>query len=89
MVFKLRVRPARFPFGQALDEVLVVDVVLGSPVLFGTVVGGGVDGTTLESAVGVESGGVVDGAMLESTVVAALLSECGAVVLSVGTDLSA
>ena len=82
-------RPALFPFGQALDELLVVDVVLGSAVLFGADVGGRVDGTTLESAVGVESGGVVGGAMLESTVMAALLSECGAVVLSVGTDLSA
>lgn len=89
IVFELRVRPARFPFGQALDEELVVDVVLGLAVLLGAVVGGEVEGATLGSAVGVEPGGVVEGPTLDSTVVAALLSECGAAVLSVGADLSA
>jgi hypothetical protein len=89
IVLDLRVRPARFPFGHALDEELVVDVVLGFAVLLGSVVGGGVEGATLESIVGEESGGVVDGATLESTVEPASFSERGAVVCSVGADLSA
>ena len=84
MTLRTRVRPARLPFGQALDEELVVDVVLGFAVLLGSVVGGGVEGATLESIVGEELGGVVDGTTLESTVEPASLSECGAVVCSVG-----
>jgi hypothetical protein len=84
IVLSLRLRPARFSFGQALDEELEVDVVLGFAVLLGSVVGGGVEGATLESIVGEESGGVVEGTTLESTVEPASLSECGAVVCSVG-----
>jgi hypothetical protein len=67
-VFDFRLRPARFPFGQALDEGSGLDVVLGCAVLSGAVVGGGVEGATLGSTVGAELGGEMVGVTLESTV---------------------
>jgi hypothetical protein len=68
IVLNLRLRPARFPLGQALDEGSGLDVVLGCAVLSGTVVGGGVEGATLGSTVGAELGGEMVGVTLESTV---------------------
>jgi hypothetical protein len=56
MTFDWRTRPARFPCGHVLDDEVGLDVVLGSPVLLGAVVGGGVEGATLGSIVGAELG---------------------------------
>lgn len=97
IVFDLRFRPARFLFGHALLEELGPDVVLGLGALVGAEVGGGVEGTALESIVepaslfgtGAEVGGGMEGAVLGSKEEPASLSEVGAVVLAVGSGFSA
>jgi hypothetical protein len=86
IVFDLRLRPARFPCGQALEEELGLDVVLGFAVLVGAVVGGGVEGATLGSIVGAEPGCELVGVTLESTVGAELGDEVAGVTLESTVD---